>query len=218
MAQQRRSHAQPAPGRSHRRAILAAAPLSQFAPRRRRHGRHDASRDYAAMVEETAVRTHIVEYRHTGRPEPRRAGGGGFGRRARRRPEPRLFVLRSRRRQAQPRHLHDPRPHPAGARRGLCRTSISAIGSRAPRRWTTRPNSGRLSCCWAASGAPTSRSSSDLIAQLATLWDRFLRCMAESKKAALARRRDRAGDAAVHAKAQSQLAVPRRRASRASPA
>ena len=104
--------------------------------------------DYAMMVEDSHVKTRLVEYRRRG-PDTaingRGAGsllGGGADRRARRRTVDGLFVLRSGGSRALARHLHDPRPHRARQAHGPAPTSISATGSQARGRWTTR----RASC------------------------------------------------------------------------
>ena len=97
--------------------------------------------DYVAMVEETPVDTHIVEYRDSGIGEPGLARLRAV-RRAARRAFHGLQLLPSRRDGAQPRHPHDPRSHRGGARAGFL-MSISATGSRAATRWTTNPASGR---------------------------------------------------------------------------
>ena len=67
--------------------------------------------DYVAMVEDTAARTHLIEYRALDADR----GPGDLdrlrpGRRARRRPVAGLQLLRSRSRQAQPGLIHHPRP------------------------------------------------------------------------------------------------------------
>ena len=104
--------------------------------------------DYAMMVEDSHVKTRLVEYRRRGPDTSINGRGaglaarGGADRRAGRRPVDGLFVLRSRGRGPLARHLHDPRPHRARAGAWACLTSISATGSPARARWTTR----RASC------------------------------------------------------------------------
>ena len=103
--------------------------------------------DYVAMVEDTTVRTHIVEYR-----EPSVDGGPGAlvacalvdmlsdG------PVPGLQLLRADGAAAQPGLVHHPRsPRPVD-RRSACPTSISATGSGAAPKWTTRRAIGRWRC------------------------------------------------------------------------
>ena len=148
-ARQRRSRRRGRAGQADRRAIRAVSRLSRRPPPRRRHGRHVDARLF-----------------HDGRGQPRRhpvhrisAGAG--------RPRPvaararcsasasptgsatacRWSIRFTRREESKPlaRHLHDPRPYRARRAGSACRTSISAIGSRARRRWPTRPPTCRRS-------------------------------------------------------------------------
>ena len=82
--------------------------------------------DFADMVEQTPVRTYVVEYREPsvdGRPG--RLVGACLTDQQARRPVDDLQLLRCRRRRPQgPRHLHHPRPyHPRRARRPALRLS-----------------------------------------------------------------------------------------------
>ena len=96
--------------------------------------------DYAMMVEDSHVKTRLVEYRRRG-PDTSINGRGAGALLAvaltdvlERRAVDGLFVLRSRGRRPLARHLHDPRPHRARAGAWACPTSISAIGSRGSRK------------------------------------------------------------------------------------
>ena len=100
--------------------------------------------DYSMMVEDSHVESRLVEYRapdpnaRRERPAARRLPHRFSGRR----PVDGLFLLRAGGAAPFARHLHDPRPYRTRARGSACHMSISAIGSRAPRRWPTR----RASC------------------------------------------------------------------------
>ena len=104
--------------------------------------------DYAMMVEDSHVKTRLVEYRRRGpdyldqRPRRGRAARGGADRRARRRAVDGLFVLRSRGGRPLARHLHDPRPYRARAAHGPALRLSRLLGRAARARWTTR----RASC------------------------------------------------------------------------
>ena len=88
--------------------------------------------DYVAMVEETPVNTHIVEYRRTADGEPGALMACALTRRAARRAVDGLQLLSSRRGRAQPRHLHDPRscPRRTGARLAVCLSRLLGPGQR----------------------------------------------------------------------------------------
>ena len=117
--------------------------------------------DFADMVEQTPVRTYVIEYREpsVGRP------AGQAGRRlpvgpAGRRPVDDLQLLRCRPGRAQGAwHLHHPRPHhPRRARRpALCLSRL--LGRRLARAWRTRPASARSSGSAATAGGGQPRSS-----------------------------------------------------------
>ena len=92
--------------------------------------------DYVAMVEETPVDTHIVEYRRP-RDGSRLLIACALTDVLRDGLVDGLQLLSSRRGCAQPGHLHDPGSCRGGAGARACRTSISAIGCAAPTRWTT---------------------------------------------------------------------------------
>ncbi len=118
-----------------------------------------SSLDFAMMVEDTHIETHLAEYRLRRAPDDTSRFGlalrGVPDRPARRRPVPRLFLLRAPPRPPLARSLRHPRPYREGPRASACRTSISAIGSRGRRRWATRPPTCRrsASACTAGRGS-----------------------------------------------------------------
>ena len=114
--------------------------------------------DYSMMVEDSHVDTRVIEYRRRGIDSGITGRGTGDliavcltdemsdG----------LSMVYSfydpEHAGPQPRHLHDPRPHPPRQGAWACPISISATGSRARRRWTTRPASSRRSGCCRTAG------------------------------------------------------------------
>ena len=117
-----------------------------------------SSLDFAMMVEDTHIDTHLVEYRAARRRRPGRRPALRRlpDRPARRRAVARLFLLRPAPPAPLARRLRHPRPHREGPRRSACRMSISATGSRGRGRWATRPPTCRRSASACTAGSASS--------------------------------------------------------------